>query len=65
MKNGNLKYGKVYCCKRTRLLEQLLMAGFRYFAVVPERPDGRYFNWLFENTPELESFIEGYFAAKR
>lgn len=65
MNDNNLRYGKTYCCKRTRLLEALQNAGFKFYAVVPERPDSKYLNWLYENSPELELFLAGYFAAKK
>ena len=59
-----MKYGRVYCCKRLRLLEALQNAGFEFYSVVPERDNPKYLNWLFYMTPQLEAWLRGYFAAK-
>ena len=57
----DIKHGKVFCCKRLRLLEYLRKKGFMPFATVPEVSNPKYYNWLFYNTPDLENAIKDYF----
>ena len=63
--NNNLLHGEVFCCKRLRLLEALLDAGFKPYATVPEPNNFTYNNWLFRNSPSLEKFLTNYFDEKR
>ena len=60
-----MKHGAVYCCRRLRLLEHLLDKGFEPYATVPEPENYKYKNWLFNNSPELESVITEYFNSKK
>lgn len=60
-----LKYGEVYVCKRLRLLSYLYMRGFIPTAVMPDYENPAYNVWVFQNSPELESAIDEYFAEKK
>jgi hypothetical protein len=51
-----------YCCKKLRLLEALLNAGFEPYATIPDSTNWKYKNWLFYNDEKLEEFLENYFA---
>ena len=64
MSNTERHYGEIYRCRRTRLLEELQQAGFKYFKVVPEYPSG-YLNWLFVNSPELEAWLQKRFHSEQ
>ena len=50
-----------YVCKRLRLLEALLNAGFKVVRTIPDGTKFYYHNWIFERTPELDDFLQNYF----
>ena len=61
-----MKHAPVFVCKRLRLLEELNHHGYFPYATVPEvESGGRYKNWLFLNSPEMEEVIEAYFEKAR
>lgn len=61
----NIKHGETYCCRRLRLLEYLLNKGFEPYKTIPDSQNWKYKNWLFNNSPELESTITEYFANRK
>lgn len=60
-----MKHGEIYTVKRLRLLEYLLNKGFEPYTTIPDSQNWRYKNWLFNNSPELESVINEYFNSKK
>jgi hypothetical protein len=58
-----LKHGKYYTVKRSRLLQFLKENGFTTYKVIPDPTSTKGYNWfLFTNTPELEECLEKYFS---
>lgn len=56
------KHGKIYTCKRIRMLNYLRSKGFVPYDTVVEFNNPRYLNWNFHNSPELENTIYEYFT---
>ena len=52
---------KTFLCKRSRMLEFLRKKGFIPVKTLPDFVNPKYYNWLFENSPELEEAITEYF----
>lgn len=63
--NKNCKHGKVFTCRRLRMLNYLRDRGFIPFKSVPEINNPKYYNWLFYNSPELEQAINEWFEMQR
>lgn len=57
----NYSKREVYAVKRMRLLDYLLQRGFEPFAEQPDATNWKYKNWLFKNTPELQTALKAYF----
>lgn len=60
-----MKYGQHYICKRLRMLSYLRDLGFEPSGTLPDVRDPAYNVWVFDNSPELEQAIDGYFRALR
>jgi len=59
-------FRKTFICKRLRLLEELNRHGFYPIATIPEpESGGRYRNWIFEGSQELEEVVANYIANAR
>lgn len=58
-----MKYGQHYICKRLRMLSYLRERGFEAIGTMPDIENPNYNVWIFDNSPELEQAIDGYFRA--
>lgn len=52
---------KVYICRKLRVLNHLLNAGFEYINQQPDIRNPKYNVWLFEETPALRAAVEEYY----
>lgn len=59
-----MKHGPYYTCKRLKLLEWLLDAGFEPIKTIPDPYNWKYRHWLFQNSDELEAAIEKFFELR-
>lgn len=59
-----MKHGEYYCCKRLRLLQYLLEAGFEPETTIPDPTNYKYKWWRFKNSDALEAAIDDFFAKK-
>ena len=52
-----MKESRIY---NLRMAEYLIDNGFRYIRVVQDMKNPRFYNWIFEDTPELHNAIHKY-----
>lgn len=53
---------KRFVCRRLRMLNYLLDAGFKPYAIEPSYQNPKYKVFLFEETPELSAAVIRYFS---
>jgi hypothetical protein len=58
------KDNKIFVCKRMRVLNHLVNAGFEPFETIVDANNINYKNWLFERTEALTKTLDDYFANK-
>ena len=52
----------VYVCKRLRLYNELVRAGFEPIAMRKDYFNPNYHVWIFKNTEELQSIVNNYYS---
>lgn len=53
---------KLYVCRRVRLLNHLLNAGFMFLRTEKDKYNPNYNIWLFKDTKELRDSIENFYS---
>ena len=58
------KENKIFVCKRIRVLNYLINAGFEPYETIVDADNLNYKNWLFERTEALTKALDDYFTNK-